>query len=247
MSMYDNYIFDLYGTLIDIHTDQTLPSLWYAMAEHYDSYGTRKNADQLKLAYEWYCRDEMKRQKELTGSEYPEIDLTNVFLRMHETGEGKTHVMKTAAFFRTYSRMHMILYPYVKEMLGTLQKEEKKIWLLSNAQTCFTAEEMDECGLLEYFDGIYISSAAGVQKPDPAFMQKLLDETRIDPEKSVVVGNDFQTDIRTADDFGMASIYLNTFAYSDEVIEAELKKLKHPEKVKVIKDPLYAEVKDILE
>ena len=32
---YRNYIFDLYGTLVDIHTDESKPSFWKALAEHY--------------------------------------------------------------------------------------------------------------------------------------------------------------------------------------------------------------------
>ena len=30
--MIQNYIFDLYGTLVDIHTDESMPALWKRMA-----------------------------------------------------------------------------------------------------------------------------------------------------------------------------------------------------------------------
>lgn len=33
--MYRNFIFDLYGTLVDIHTNEYKPSLWKKMALFY--------------------------------------------------------------------------------------------------------------------------------------------------------------------------------------------------------------------
>ena len=33
--MYKNYIFDLYGTIIDINTDENYDDLWKEMAEFY--------------------------------------------------------------------------------------------------------------------------------------------------------------------------------------------------------------------
>ena len=32
---YQNYIFDLYGTLVDIHTDEDQPPAWAALARFY--------------------------------------------------------------------------------------------------------------------------------------------------------------------------------------------------------------------
>lgn len=29
---YDNYVFDLYGTLVDIHTEEDFPKLWEKLA-----------------------------------------------------------------------------------------------------------------------------------------------------------------------------------------------------------------------
>ena len=37
---YDNYVFDLYGTLVDIHTEEDFPNLW----------------EKLLLRYLWYSR-----------------------------------------------------------------------------------------------------------------------------------------------------------------------------------------------
>ena len=36
---YDNYVFDLYGTLVDIHTEEDFPKLWEKLALFFGYYG----------------------------------------------------------------------------------------------------------------------------------------------------------------------------------------------------------------
>ena len=36
---YDNYVFDLYGTLVDIHTEEDFPKLWEKLALFLDITG----------------------------------------------------------------------------------------------------------------------------------------------------------------------------------------------------------------
>lgn len=47
---YENYIFDLYGTLIDIHTDEEEKALWKALAKFYRAHGAFYFAD---IKREW--------------------------------------------------------------------------------------------------------------------------------------------------------------------------------------------------
>ena len=47
---YRNYIFDLYGTLVDIHTDEEDPAAWAALARFYSYYGARYAPDALRAA-----------------------------------------------------------------------------------------------------------------------------------------------------------------------------------------------------
>ena len=39
---YDNYVFDLYGTLVDIHTEEDFPKLWEKLALFFGYYGANK-------------------------------------------------------------------------------------------------------------------------------------------------------------------------------------------------------------
>lgn len=58
--MYQNYIFDFYGTLADIRTDEDRPYLWQKMSEIYSSLGAAYEPEELKRAF----RELENREKE---------------------------------------------------------------------------------------------------------------------------------------------------------------------------------------
>lgn len=54
--MYDNIIFDLYGTLIDIHTDEEDIAVWKHMCEFYAQHGVKYNPAGLRSRYKRQIR-----------------------------------------------------------------------------------------------------------------------------------------------------------------------------------------------
>ena len=102
------------------------------------------------------------------------------------------------------------VYPGVPEMLQRLKDAGKKVFLLSNAQALFTAPEISLLGLTRYFDGILLSSDAGVKKPDPAFYEMLLKQYHLDPAECLMTGNDDIADCHGAASAGIASRYVAT-------------------------------------
>lgn len=53
--MYNNYIFDLYGTLIDINTDEWNDDLWKKIAILYAYKGAHYTYDELNEEYDRLC------------------------------------------------------------------------------------------------------------------------------------------------------------------------------------------------
>ncbi len=49
--MYKNYVFDLYGTLVDIHTDENDLAVWKKLALFYGYYGALYQPEELQKAY----------------------------------------------------------------------------------------------------------------------------------------------------------------------------------------------------
>lgn len=50
MTGYRTCIFDLYGTLVDIHTDENAPQVWEALAAHYSARGAVYRPKELRLS-----------------------------------------------------------------------------------------------------------------------------------------------------------------------------------------------------
>lgn len=229
--MIENYIFDLYGTLLKIHTDQNKPEVWKAIRRYYARSGAWWTKEGMKRAYYRFCEEEEEKLRN-EQIRYPEIDLKTVFERLY--AEAPVHfktdhkpvneewIAAAASLFRAASRE--ILEPYRNTMyvLHELKKQKKGVWLLSNAQTLFTLEELEMTGLHDLFDGIYISSDKGIRKPQKEFMESMLEEYGIRKDTAVMVGNDIACDIGIAAGCGVSSVFLNTDGYTGNEITEQL-------------------------
>lgn len=82
LKQYKNYIFDLYGTLVDIHTDEMNLNLWEKLSELYAVYGAEYQAEQLRAAFLRMDLEERDLIRTRLHCEYPENQLEIVFLRL---------------------------------------------------------------------------------------------------------------------------------------------------------------------
>lgn len=216
--MYENYIFDLYGTLADIRTNEEKPYLWKKMSEFYTSLGAFYTPAQLRNGFrrlEGELARRMESKPRLQGQKdvLVEPDLTEVFRELFLEKGVSCHwqtARMTAVFFRTLSRQALRVYDGAKETLGELRCRGGRLYLLSNAQSDFTRPELELLGLAHCFDGILLSSEEGCKKPCAAFFQILMRRYGLDPAKSIMVGNDEFSDIAGAAGMGMDSLYLHT-------------------------------------
>ncbi len=217
---YDNYVFDLYGTLVDIHTDENSPELWEKMALLYGYYGASYSPEALKTRYETLvCQKEraMMQSWEETAryahEASPEIQLEAVFAALFQeknVAAAPELAVHAGQFFRILSTKKLLVYPGTQELLRQLRREGKRVYLLSNAQRIFTEYEMRFLGLTDLFDDILISSDHGVKKPDIRFFEILMKRHDLDPGRTLFVGNDSRTDIGGAKSVGMRTYYVQS-------------------------------------
>lgn len=80
---YKNYIFDFYGTLVDILTDEKDPVLWDKLGQLYQAYGAAYEGETLKKAYAKHVDQARKELIDLKGVAYPEIDLAHIFNQLY--------------------------------------------------------------------------------------------------------------------------------------------------------------------
>ncbi len=211
--MYQNYIFDLYGTLVDIHTNEKKAYLWKKMSLFFGMKGAAYEPKELRTAYETKIKEqEAALRMSAATAMCRKLTLpmySGSCLRISCFGNGRRNCGSGENVPCDFNR-RTELFPGVPEMLQRLKDAGKKVFLLSNAQALFTAPEISLLGLTKYFDGILLSSDAGVKKPDPAFFEMLLKQYHLNPSECLMTGNDDIADCHGAASAGIASRYVAT-------------------------------------
>ena len=209
---YTDLVFDLYGTLVDIHTEEDA-LVWEKTALYCGYYGAHYTGQALHDAF----YEELNNRQIKAGQSYEcfpdlpfEAIMEELLLRAGVQENAKALAVNAAQLFRISSTEYIRLYPSALEALARLRKKGFRLWLLSNAQRVFTAYELRHLGLGEQLDGIFISSDYGCRKPDARFYQALLREKNLDPSQCLMIGNDRDTDIAGAKALGMATLYMHT-------------------------------------
>ena len=209
---YTDLIFDLYGTLVDIHTEES-PAVWDKCALFFGFCGVHCTGDELRRDFYRVLAEREVR----AGQDYecfPEVPFEEIMTqRLSEGGvtEGADALgVQAAQLFRICSIEYVRRYPFVTEALTALRAKGCRLWLLSNAQRVFTAYELRLLGLDGIFDGIYLSSDYACRKPDGRFYRALLDGQGLDPAHCLMIGNDRETDIAGAQRLGLATLYMHT-------------------------------------
>lgn len=212
---YDNYIFDLYGTLIDVHTDEHCEETWNKWCAWLDEHGYKHPAP-MEFNRQFFERDAAHRKiaKLDWGFEVPEIDVINVyrelFLEYGNDAELCTNEkLNEASFeFRRASYIRIALFEGVPEFLDKIRAEGKHAYLLSNAQRSYTWPEIERFGLDKKMDDLFISSDHRCMKPDKAFFEALLNKYNMDRTRTVMIGDNPDADIAGAESVNIASIHL---------------------------------------
>ena len=220
---YTDLVFDLYGTLVDIHTEED-DLVWEKTALYFGFYGARYSGPELKAAF----RAAMQAREAKAGQSYecfPDIPFEQVMgslFRAKGVEENADELgINAAQLFRISSIEYIRLYPDALEALKKLREAGYRLWLLSNAQAIFTAFELRHLGLGEQLDGIYLSSDYNCRKPDIRFYRALLEEQNLNPANCLMIGNDRETDIAGAKTAGMATLYMHTNLTPSEQAEAD--------------------------
>lgn len=209
---FTDLVFDLYGTLVDIHTEES-DAVWEKVALYFGFYGAHYTGAELKAAFAaaMASREAKAGQGDGCFPDIPyELVMAELFERKGVTVPAQALGVNAAQLLRVLSIDYLRLYPHVLEALAALRQKGYRLWLLSNAQRIFTEYELRYLGLGPQLDGIFLSSDYGCRKPDPRFFRVLIEAQKLEPSKCLMIGNDRQTDIAGAKAAGFSTLYLHT-------------------------------------
>jgi putative hydrolase of the HAD superfamily len=84
------------------------------------------------------------------------------------------------------------------------------------------------CGLYDYFDTIILSEDAGYNKPAPEYFDYALRQSGASRETTLMIGDNFQTDILGAKRAGLRVAYFNRYPDypASEPVDCEVASLR---------------------
>lgn len=218
VDMYKNFVFDVYGTLVDIHTNEHELSTWQKLADTLKFYGVNYTAEELKETYFACCELQIRNGK--ANFQNPEVDVVEIFCHIFANKgkkAGKSLATHLAQEFRAFSTEYIKVYDGVIETLTKLKKAGKKLYVLSNAQSCYTKTELSLLGLRKFFNGIIYSSDYKCAKPDAQLFEVLTKKYNLNKKETVYIGNDGYTDVVGARNAKIDCLWIKTNLTGDDV------------------------------
>ena len=197
-----NFVFDLYGTLIDIRTDEHS----HKFQQKYSKYISKNFGADSSFFEKLFAM-----LSAYSGFEEP--DIVRVLCNAVTASGGsitQSEAEEAALKFRKLSTHKLKLYRGAKRLLKDLKKRGANIYLLSNAQSVFTVYELKKLGIYGCFDGIELSSDFGEKKPSPRFFTHIADKYSLNLSETVYTGNDIACDIIPSKNAGMYAVYIKS-------------------------------------
>lgn len=203
--------FDLYGTLIDIRTEEGSVATtrqferWVA-AVHGPAAAAREVHHPLF--------GDVRRAR--APGPFGEPDLGPVIAAHLAEVLGRTasaaDVAAAAIAFRAASRTRFAPVAGAAEALRLLAGRFR-LALVSNAQSLFTRPELDELRIAEFFDPVVLSSEVGVRKPGPEIFARALAGAEVRPAAVLHVGDDPDADVGGATAVGLRTCLVGPAAH----------------------------------
>ncbi len=146
-------------------------------------------------------RDQQISQKDLRWKRF-ELSLRNFGI------EDPTLAQRMDELYISLSPLKTNLLPGAIDVLDHLASRYR-LHIITNGFEDVQHLKLQNSGLSPYFDVVLTSDGAGFKKPGREIFQLACQHCGADTEKSIMVGDDLETDIAGAQGVGMDSVYLN--------------------------------------
>ncbi len=201
---YKHIFFDLDNTLwdFDANSAETLSDLYkeFQLQQYFadfQSFYTIYKAKNEELWAKYSAGELDKKSLHYQRFEYPFIS-TN-FNQIQALADAYLSVLKTKTHLK----------PFAKEMLIYLKQKDYSLYIVSNGFTEVQYHKMNNSGITDFFDRIFLSEAVKEHKPSKLFFDYAITSTNARKVESLVIGDNWEADIFGAKNAGIDQVYYN--------------------------------------
>ena len=198
--MIDTVLFDMGGTLEDIHVDdESRHASIQGVLDILRAHGIDPDKDfetaasAINAGWERYGAYRDPRQRELKPEEiWGSFVLTDFGL----DEESVRFYAEELAHMWEVTHYHRALRPHVREMLEGLKDLGMKLGVISNTASLYQVFDiLKEYGIRDYFQDVTLSSVTGYRKPNPNIFMISLHQVQSDPAHCAYVGDTISRDV----------------------------------------------------
>ena len=196
-------LFDLYGTLIDIHTVEKSPAVWRDLARFLRYRGLPADEAALRMAF----FAALKRKSAERHPEWVARDVFGGLLAQLGHPGNERFADEVAQLFRTLTIRRLGLFADTLPALRALSGRYR-LAIISDAQRQFLEPELREVGLADLFETVVVSGDFGYRKPDPRLFEHALRLCGCAPAEALMIGDNLRRDVGGAQAAGIPAIWL---------------------------------------